>query len=150
MPDTLFDPAARERLLGRLAALRPGAPRQWGKMDPAQALAHCALALEAATGDHPSKQKLLGKVLAPFVRKSVLGPKPFSRNSPTDARLRVAGPRDFARERERLLALVSKFAAAGPAGAGRWEHVFFGRLSGEEWGVLMHKHIDHHLSQFGA
>ena len=148
--DTLFDPAARERILARLAALRPDAPARWGKMDPAQALAHCALALEAATGDHPSKQKLLGRILAPLVRKSVLGPKPFSRNSPTDARLVVADARSFDPERERLLALVAKFAAAGPAGAAPWEHVFFGRLSGEEWGVLMHKHLDHHLTQFGA
>ena len=29
-------------------------------------------------------------------------------------------------------------------------HAFFGKLTGEEWGRLMHKHIDHHLRQFGA
>jgi hypothetical protein len=148
--DTLFDPDPRETLVGRVKALRPDAQRQWGKMDPAQALAHCALALEAATGDHPSKQKLLGKILAPLVRKKVLGPEPFGKDSPTDARLRVSDPRDLDRERERLLALVAKFAAGGPAAAGRWEHVFFGKLSGDEWGLLMHKHIDHHLRQFGA
>jgi len=27
---------------------------------------------------------------------------------------------------------------------------FFGKLTGEEWGELMYKHIDHHLRQFDA
>ena len=29
-------------------------------------------------------------------------------------------------------------------------HSFFGRLTPEEWAVLMYKHVDHHLRQFGA
>jgi hypothetical protein len=24
------------------------------------------------------------------------------------------------------------------------------RLKGDEWGVMMHKHLDHHLRQFGV
>ncbi len=148
--DSLFDPAARERLLDRVAALRPDARRLWGRMDPAQAVTHCAIALEAATGDAPLKQGLIGKILSPFVRASSLGPKPFPRNSPTHPTFVVADARDLARERERLVAGIRKFADAGPAAAARWEHGFFGRLTGEEWGVLMHKHIDHHLAQFGA
>lgn len=26
----------------------------------------------------------------------------------------------------------------------------FGRISGRSWGVLQHKHLDHHLRQFGV
>ena len=33
--------------------------------------------------------------------------------------------------------------------AARQTHSFFGRLSGDEWGRLMYKHLDHHLRQFG-
>jgi len=29
-------------------------------------------------------------------------------------------------------------------------HSFLGRLSGEEWGIMMYKHLDHHLRQFGG
>ncbi len=147
---TLFDPAARETITERLAALPPTAVRRWGKMDVAQMLAHCANALEVATGDRPRKQAFIGKVLAPFVRASVLGEKPFTRNSPTDPTFVITDSRDFARERERLLGLVARFCAGGPSAAGRQVHSFFGKMSGDEWGTLMYKHLDHHLGQFGA
>ena len=150
-PETdLFDPAVRTDLLRRLESVAPSSPRQWGKMDAAQAMTHLAITMEAANGTAPMRQKWLGKILAPLVRGSVLGPKPFSRNSPTDPKFIVADPRDFAREKDRLLGAIRKFVEIGPAGAARSEHAFFGRLSGEEWGRLMAKHLDHHLRQFGA
>ena len=147
---TLFQNHDREALLARLAQLRPDSPRQWGTMTPAQALRHCALALETATGDRPMKQKLIGKILAPLVRKSILGEKPFSRNSPTDPSFRVADDRDFAADRTRLAELMARFVERGPAEAEKAPHAFFGKLSGDEWGTLMYKHIDHHLQQFGV
>ena len=147
---TLFDPAGRKAITDRLAALPPTAVRQWGKMDVAQMLAHCSAALEVGTGDRPRKQALIGKVLSPFVRGSVLGEKPFSRNSPTDPTFVITDQRNFDRERERLLELIARFSAGGPSVAGGQMHSFFGRISGEEWGTLMHKHLDHHLGQFGA
>ena len=146
----LFDPADGEALLQRLKALRPDSPRQWGKMDGAQMLAHCALGLEAATGDRPMKQKFLGKLLTPFIRSMVLGEKPFSRNSPTDPAFVVSDPRQFEAERARLADLIRRFVQRGPNAAGQETHVFFGQLRGEEWGRLMHKHLDHHFRQFGG
>lgn len=147
---TLFDAADRDSILQRLAKLEAGSTRQWGKMNPAQALTHCSLALETATGVRPMKQKLIGKLLAPLVRSSVLGEKPFGKNSPTDPTFVVSDARDFAKERERLVGLVERFAKAGPEGAASYTHAFFGKLAGEEWGRLMYKHLDHHLRQFGA
>ena len=146
----LFDSPARQEILERLGALSPGASRQWGKMDAGQMLAHCSVALEAGTGDKPRKQQLIGRLLSPFVRKGLLGEKPFSRNSPTDPTFIVADAREFAAERERLLRLVHRFCDRGPAEAGKHAHSFFGRMSGDEWGRLMYKHIDHHLKQFGS
>lgn len=147
---TLFDPAGRKAITDRLAALPPTAIRQWGKMDVAQMLAHCANALEVGTGDRPRKQAFIGKIFAPFVRASLLGDKPFSRNSPTDPTFVITDPREFAREKQRLLDLVARFCAQGPSSAGKQVHSFFGRISGDQWGVLMHKHLDHHLGQFGG
>jgi len=147
---TLFDDTARANIVARLGALRPDSPRGWGKMDPAQALAHCAAALEAATGDRPARHKFIGRILGPFFRASLLGPKPFGRDAPTDPSLVVADPRDFARERTRLVALIGRFADAGPGAASGRVHAFLGPLSGDEWGRIMHKHLDHHLTQFGV
>lgn len=146
----LFDAPAKKEILQRLGALSPGAPRQWGKMTSAQMLAHCSVALEAGTGDKPRRQQLIGKIFAPFVRKGLLGEKPFSKNSPTDPTFIVTDERDFARERDRLAGLVERFFERGRDAAGKNVHSFFGRMSGDEWGLLMYKHIDHHLRQFGS
>lgn len=147
---SLFESAARDEVVARLGALRPDAARAWGKMDPAQMLCHCSRALEAATGDRPMKQKLIGKLLMPFLRKSILGEKPFSRNSPTDPTFVISDTCDFGEERTRLLALIQRFVERGETAAGNETHAFFGKLSGQEWGEVMYKHLDHHLRQFGV
>jgi hypothetical protein len=149
MPD-LFDPQQRQAILARLERLQPDTPRQWGKMDSAQMMAHCAAALEVATGELPRKQALIGVLLGWMVRRKLLGEEPFPRNSPTDPAFVYADPRDFAAERARLVAVIERFAARGPERAAEATHSFLGRLSGPEWGCMMCKHLDHHLRQFGV
>jgi len=146
----LFAPSERQQILDRLEKLQAGASRGWGKMDPAQMLAHCAAALEVGTGDRVLPHRLIGRIFSPFVKRSLLGEKPFPRNSPTDPAFVVSDPRDFAKEKARLTAVVNRFCDAGPSAANGRVHSFFGRLNGDEWGVVMHKHIDHPLRQFGA
>lgn len=146
----LNDPANRQAILGRLSALTPSHPRQWGKMNAAQMLAHCALIMEIACGDRPKKQIFIGRLLAPFVRSTALGDRPFGRNGPTGREFKILDERDFAAERTRLADLVDRFCTRGPAGAEGLVHPFFGRLTAEEWGRLMYKHLDHHLRQFNA
>ena len=112
---------------------------------------HCALALEVAAGDVPKKQAFIGKVLAPFVKnKLVRGTEPLSKNSPTDPTFVVSDPRDLELEKAHLVAIVERFGGDGASAADGRMHSFFGRLKGDEWGVLMYKHLDHHLRQFGA
>ncbi|MGE5276503.1 MAG: DUF1569 domain-containing protein [Acidobacteriota bacterium] len=148
--ENLFDPGTYESMRQRLDRLSPDAARQWGKMTVAQMLAHCSRALEVGTGDLPRKQALIGKIFAPFVRSSFLGERPFGRNSPTDPAFVVSDERDFAREKEHLSRVIARFCQKGPAEAGRQTHSFLGRISGEQWGRVMYKHLDHHFRQFGA
>jgi hypothetical protein len=150
MMKTLFDHADRESIRQRLSMLEAASTRHWGKMTAAQMVTHCARALEAGAGDRPMKQKWIGRILAPLVRSSALGPKPFGKNGPTDPTFVVSDERDLSVERQKLIDLIDRFAANGPASALQQTHPFFGTLSGEQWGELMYKHIDHHLQQFGA
>jgi hypothetical protein len=62
----------------------------------------------------------------------------------------VTDDRDFESERRRLTDIINRFCELGPENASKQTHSFFGRLSGEEWGFLMYKHLDHHFRQFGA
>jgi hypothetical protein len=146
---SLFNPADRESISVRLAALEPDSVRRWGKMDPAQMLYHCSLGLEAATGDRPLEQVFLGKLLSPFIRGFALGQRPFRRNGPTHPTFVVPDARDFDRECTRLATIIDRFVRRGPESATKYTHAFFGRMTGDEWGRLMYKHLDHHLRQFG-
>lgn len=148
--ETLFEVARRDQVLARIDRLRPDSARRWGKMDAAQTMAHCALGVEAATGDAQLSRPLFARLIGPLFKGWVIGPKPFSKNSPTHPQLVMTSPRDFEREKARLVAAIRKFHDAGPTSAERYEHGFVGKLSGEEWGRMQHKHLDHHLRQFGV
>jgi len=147
---SIFDATERARLLARLDLLRPEGQRLWGKMDPAQMLAHCAVALELPMENAARKQLLIGKLFAPFVRRKYLGDAPFPKSSPTDPDFVVCAPCDFAAEKTRLGSALARFVERGPESAGQSVHTFFGRMTGAEWGRLVYKHLDHHLRQFGV
>ena len=147
---SVFAAADRERLLSRLGELRPEGARLWGKMDPAQMLAHCAVAIELPLGNPARKQLLIGKLFAPLVRAKYLGDAPFPKSSPTDPAFVVSDRRNFESEKARLLSVLARFVERGPEAANATVHTFFGRMSGAEWGRLIYKHLDHHLRQFGV
>lgn len=147
----LFEAARVDEVKQRLARLRPESARQWGTMDPAQALAHCCGGIEMAVGDRIPPRLLLGRIIGWLIKPLALrDDEPMRRNTPTVQELKVPEARDLERERERLRALIDRFAAAGPAGCTTHPHSFFGRLTPEEWATLMYKHLDHHLRQFGV
>jgi hypothetical protein len=147
----LFDAATAEEVKARLENLRPDSRRLWGTMNAAQAVAHCAAGLELAVGDRRPPRKLVGRIIGGLVKPMALGnDEPMRRNTPTVKDLVVKDERDLGTERERLRALIDRFAAAGPEGCTTHPHSFFGRLTPQEWAVLMYKHLDHHLRQFGV
>ena len=147
----LYEAARVEEVKERIARLRPDSQRQWGKMNAAQAVAHCSAGLELAVGDRIPPRLLLGRIIGLIVKPLALGnDEPMRRNSPTMKDLVVQDERDLGTERERLCGLINRFAAAGPKGCTKHPHSFFGRLTPEEWAELMYKHLDHHLRQFGV
>lgn len=147
---TLFDPVVNQDILRRVASLQPTTQRQWGKMTVAQMLEHSARALDMASGQTPSQQAWLGKLIGWMFRKGFVGETPFRRNSPTGPDFIIRDEPDFRRAQERLTALVTEFHALGERGCDGNIHGFFGRMTGAEWGVTQYKHLDHHLRQFGA
>lgn len=72
--NTLFDTDCRDQVLSRIASLRPDSARAWGKMDAAQMLAHCALGLEAATGDAVLARPLQARMIGWMFKGWLLGP----------------------------------------------------------------------------
>ena len=147
----LFERATAIEIKKRISRLGADSERQWGKMTPPQMLAHCSSAFEMAMGEVKPPRAFLGTILGGIVKPLVLkDEKLLRRNSPTIKELVFADQRDLEMERARLSGLVDRFAAGGPPACTDHPHAFFGRLKPEEWAILMYKHLDHHLRQFGA
>jgi hypothetical protein len=148
----LFEPAAPEEIRSRISRLAPDSQRQWGKMTPAQALAHLAAFMELALGDARPPRMFIGRVIGPLAKRLTVNREngQVPRNSPTTPGYAVTDERDFDKERERLRQSIDRLAACGPAGCTTHPHPFFGRLTPDEWAVLSYKHLDHHLRQFGV
>lgn len=147
----LFEPVTAAEVGGRIERLSPVSRREWGTMTVAQTLAHCSIGMDTATGDARPPRLLVGRILGPIIKPLALkDDAPMRKNSPTAPIFIVKGEPDFEVERKRLLGLIDKFVAAGPEGCTVHPHAFFGRLQPGEWAILMYKHVDHHLRQFGA
>ncbi len=146
----LFAATDLQEVLQRIDKLKPDTQRLWGKMDASQMLAHCNAAMEVAIGEKFPPQVFIGKLLGGLVKKSYLGEKPFPKNSPTDKSFIMTGKKDFQKEKENLKQILTRFSEGGAAKCTTHRHSFFGKMTSEEWSILMYKHIDHHLRQFGV
>lgn len=143
---TLFEPGSKEQILERLSGLSSSTKPAWGKMNSAQMLAHCAVAMQAALGEVKTStgfMTLLGKMM----KGRVLGPKPFGKNSPTA--FKIADPRDFEKEKIKFVDALDKLSK-GASAVRQDVHPFLGKLTPQEWALLNQKHIDHHFTQFGV
>ena len=148
---TLFEPSNAEEIQHRLANLRPDNQRLWGKMDVAQALAHCTAAFDIAEGKLVAPRIWIGRIFGAIAKQAVIHKQsPIPRNSKAPQSVVVADERIFATERDRLRERIGHFATVGPAICSKHPHFFFGKLTPEEWSSLMYQHLDHHLRQFGA
>jgi hypothetical protein len=147
----LFQPDTAAEVKNRIASLNPISPRLWGKMDVAQAVAHCSISMGWALGEINQPRMFVGRMIGGIFKPLVLGDdKPMRRNSPTAPTLIVQDERDLAAEKQRLNELIDQFVTAGPQAFASRSHSFFGKLTPDEWAILMYKHLDHHLRQFSA
>lgn len=146
----LFEREAMDEVCSRIDKLQAAAPRQWGKMDVAQMMAHCSAALDMATGASNLPRMFIGRLIGPLAKPVFVNEKPFSRGNPTAKELLVVDRRDFLREQEQLKLRIRQFHEGGEGKCTRHPHPFFGALTPYEWSRGMYKHLDHHLRQFGA
>ena len=147
----LFDVAIANQVKERIDSLRIDSERQWGKMSVAQTIAHCASGLEMALGEIRPPRALMGRLIGSAIKPKVVGnDEQFRRNSPTVSELVISGERNLDVERVRLCSLIDRFVSGGTSVCTTHPHPFFGHLTPAEWAVIMYKHLDHHLRQFGV
>ena len=148
--NNLFNANDISKILERIEKLSPKSQRQWGKMNPAQMLAHCNIAVETATGEKKLKRIFAGYIIGSLIKKKVLDEKPFRKNSPTDKSYIFPDNLNFTEEKTKLINTIKRFQEGGPEKCTIHPHPFFGKYKPQQWAILQWKHLDHHLRQFNA
>lgn len=145
----IFEQDRTDEIINRIQQLRPDSEPLWGKMNVTQMLAHCSSFQDIATGDLTSARSWLGMVIGRFVKPLFYNDKPLPQNMSTIPDIMITDERDFELERESLIQKIITFQHNG---RDQWtaSHPFFGKLSSDEWGKGIYKHLDHHLRQFGV
>jgi len=146
----LFDEDVYKDVVMRLNNLEPTSPRQWGKMDVAQMLAHCKAAFRVPLSEKKLPRMFLGVLLSWMIKSKMYDDQPWKKNLPTSPDFVMKDPKNFEEEKKQLMELVQRFYKVGPDGISKDPHPFFGHFTPVQWGQSMYKHLDHHLQQFGV
>ena len=139
----------RTAISTRMQSLSASSTARWGKMNVNEMLEHLRLSAQMAVGDLtvPSANKRAFQMFP--LKHLILYVLPFPKGAPTAPGLLPTSAESFEEERAALLALLDRIGAGPQEGAGP-AHPLFGPMSWREWGAVTHKHVDHHLKQFGA
>ncbi len=149
--ESIFNPADVAKLTERINKLTPSTQALWGKMSVGQMLAHCNVSYEMAyTDKHPKPNALMKLVLKLLVKNKVVSETPYKHNNPTAPAFLMKEDKNFEAEKTRLIDHINQTLQLGEAYFDGRESHSFGTLSATEWNNMFWKHLDHHLSQFGA
>ena len=146
---SLFDPQRRAVILDRVSRLTPDHKPVWGRFTANEMVCHVSCDLRQGLGEleaGPPSGPLARFPLNWLLIHVLPWPKGKGRSPPEFLATR---PTTWTADVSRLRSLIERFAKRGSAAPWPPSRVF-GRISGASWGVLLHKHLDYHLRQFGV
>ena len=147
MNKNLFSDADIKELEKRITSLDKDATPVWGKMNVAQMLAHCSEVLRNALGEVQQKRKLIGYIIAPFIKHRYFDAIPYKKKNVPSSFV-VKDERAFNYERKNLIMLIKRFYLEGREKSKDAVHPILGEFTADQWAIGQYKHIDHHLRQF--
>ncbi len=147
----IFDNLVQEELIIRINSLSEVSEAQWGKMNVFQMVSHNTYWNNWVLGkDHHSyKQAFIGKIFGKTaLRKMIKDEQPFDKNIPTSSQFKVKEMNgDLEAEKLKWVLLTKAYEEYENPD---FIHDFFGKMTKEQIGILVYKHSDHHLRQFGV
>ncbi len=145
---SIFNPRDHRELHDRVQRLKTSQKAHWGKMTPLQMVAHLSDSLRMASGQLEVAPKKVPFRYSPL-KEVVLYLLPIPKGVSTSPELIARKPGDWSLEVAELRAELNGIVERG-AEALAPAHPAFGKLSARQWGVLIYRHMDHHLRQFGV
>ena len=146
---SILNDADRAAIGQRIGTVTSASVARWGQMDVQAMLTHLRLSALMALGELPVANKSKRAFQVFPIKHLILHVVPFPKGAPTAPELLTPDAASLDAIRSELVSLVERIGAGPREGEGP-VHPLFGRLSFREWGVATHKHMDHHLRQFGA
>lgn len=147
----IFAKTVPEEIIGRINLLNPDSEPKWGEMTVGQMLAHCNVIYEMVyTDKYPKPNPFKKFMLKPFVKKTVVGEKPYPKNGRTAPQFLITNEREFEKEKKQLNSYIIKTQKLSSEYFDNKESHSFGNLTKTEWNTMFYKHLDHHLTQFGV
>ena len=147
---TIFDQNTRVKLIKRIEQISMEDTAGWGKMNVIQMLKHNTYwnGWILGTQDHTYKQAFMGKLFGKLALKRMIkDDKPLDKNIPTSDQFKVqALDGDLESEKSKWIHLIHNYENYHNP---KFIHDFFGKMTKEQIGILVYKHTDHHLRQFG-
>ena len=145
---SIWNPANRRELQERVGRLTPQSPAAWGKMNAPQMVVHLTDSIRMATGELAVATKKL-PIRYPPLKQLLICWLPMPKELPTAPELIARKAGDWNAEVAEFQSQLEGLVRRGPDGLVP-EHPAFGRMSPKLWGVLVYRHTDHHLRQFGV
>lgn len=148
---SIFDKATRDELITRIRLLNENNKPLWGKMNVYQMTKHNTYWNGWVLGkdNHTYKQSFMGKVFGKMALKSMIkDEKPFDKNIPTSYQFKMKETNgDLKSEKSKWISLTKDYENFNNP---EFIHDFFGKMTKNQIGILVFKHTDHHLRQFGV
>ena len=148
---TIFDKGIRQQLIRRIEQINEDKKAEWGKMNLIQMLKHNTYWNRWLLGkdSHTYKQEFMGKIFGKLALKRMIkDEKPLDKNIPTSDQFKVEqsnGNIEF--EKTQWISLINEYENYNNP---NFKHDFFGKMTTDQIGILVYKHTDHHLRQFGV
>ncbi len=148
---TLRNENDRRLLVERIGRLKSDDQPVWGKMTADQMMSHLVQAGELPFVESvPARSTFASRTfIKPLVLYVLPMPKEVKVSAELDQQQAGRKPQGLADDRETLIELTIKLGTL-PVDHNCLDHPFFGRMNAKEWALIAHKHIDHHLKQFGV
>jgi Protein of unknown function (DUF1569) len=148
---TIRNETDKASLIERLKKLNGNEERLWGKMTVNQMLSHLVQAGEMPFAHSlPDASNFMSRnIIKPMVLYVLPMPKEVKTSPEMNQQEDGRKPLEFNDDRRLLIESIEKLANIS-VNHSCLRHPFFGPMNAKEWATIAHKHIDHHLKQFGV
>ncbi len=148
---TLRDQNDRTAIIERVNKLNLDAKPLWGKMNLDQMMSHLVQAGElpfAAT--LPDKSTFAARnFIKPLILYVLPMPKEVKVSPEMNQQKHGRKPLGFEKDRQIVIETLSRLGELSIDVQCSY-HPMFGKMNAKEWALIVHKHTDHHLRQFGV